>query len=426
MRIVAHDEDSMTNLFFSEVHRHEKLEDFLALIAWRSAAHMPFDVAAAELHQQVNFSEFGRPDVIILVTDSNGRKHIVIVEVKLGKYLESSVATVTGKFEKRPGFNSQLNAQLALKYRAMISLPSILEQGFMTESGHPSESPYCDDQVRRCKKRETIDFFADLARTGFEFYLVTLTSDGVPPLDAHRLASSDPCFPLFFDQCAKTQTEYSNLGSVLWSQCMGLFDGVDSHLSESFGLHFVKALEAEESAEAPLRSDLFVRGRQIVRFAGKTCHLACKGYSFTVRDFRNGDFVAIYAGKNDREKYLGLRTQIQVLRRAPQEPLADKSFWARFFQALNEGSEPLASSATIPSKEEPVKRAFVAHRTRADRISRAIGRHTFTLKQSEQVHGEFTCVCGGRGKHAYIVVDEDGHEIKVGTRCLQHMGIDVP
>ena len=29
MKIIAHDEDSMTNLFFSEVHRLDKLQSFL-------------------------------------------------------------------------------------------------------------------------------------------------------------------------------------------------------------------------------------------------------------------------------------------------------------------------------------------------------------------------------------------------------------
>ncbi len=132
MRIIAHDEDSMTNLFFSEVHRHEKLEAFLALIEWRSSPGMPFDVAEAELHQQVNFSDFGRPDAIILVTDGRGRKHVVIVEVKLGTYLDSCELARTGKFDNR--FNSRLNNQLALKYRAMVSLPSISDRGYITRA----------------------------------------------------------------------------------------------------------------------------------------------------------------------------------------------------------------------------------------------------------------------------------------------------
>ena len=74
MEIIAHDEDSMTNLFFSEVHRHHKITEFLDMIKWRSSSTIPFDISEAELHQQVNFSEFGKPDSIILVTDSNGLK----------------------------------------------------------------------------------------------------------------------------------------------------------------------------------------------------------------------------------------------------------------------------------------------------------------------------------------------------------------
>ena len=51
MKIIAHDEDSMTNLFFSEVQRHDKLRDFLKLIEWRSYPALPFTVAEAEIHQ---------------------------------------------------------------------------------------------------------------------------------------------------------------------------------------------------------------------------------------------------------------------------------------------------------------------------------------------------------------------------------------
>jgi hypothetical protein len=126
LKIIAHDEDSMTNLFFCEVQRHEKQKEFLDLVEWREGSTAPFDVASAELHQQVNFSEFGRPDAIVVVTDSRGKKHVIIIEVKLGTYLDSCCSITTGKFG---GSNSALNNQLALKYRAMISLPSIDESG---------------------------------------------------------------------------------------------------------------------------------------------------------------------------------------------------------------------------------------------------------------------------------------------------------
>ena len=335
MRIVAHDEDSMTNLFFSEVHRHDKLKDFLALIEWRSSSVMPFDVADAELHQQVNLSEFGRPDAIILVTSSNGQRHVVIVEVKLGKYLDSCETTGTGRFENRSGLSSRLNYQLALKYRAMISLPSIRDQGFITEMDHVAKSPYHDDKVRRCKKRSTIELFRSLAGGNVSFCLVTLTSDRASPLNEARLAMSDPCFPLLFNQRLQAQQEFRHLGSVLWRRCLRLFDGVDNHVAESFALHLGGPAAAEEPTEAPREEELFVRGRQIVKYAGMTCHLACQGYSFTVRHFRDGRFVSVYEGRGDREKYLGLESQIQVLGRAPRTPLADAAFWASYFLDLD-------------------------------------------------------------------------------------------
>jgi len=228
MKIIAHDEDSMTNLFFSEVHRHQKISEFLGLIEWRSNKVVPFDIAAVELHQQVNFSEFGRPDVIILVSDRKGNKHVVIVEVKLGKYLDCCISTDSGKFNNK--FNSRLNNQLALKYRAMVALSSIVSKGFITESDHIAESPYAEDQIRRCKKSSTIALLRDLAGNGTKFYLITLTSDQLSPTAVERLASSDPCFPLFYNQNLETQEEYCNLGSVTWSQCRKLFNDRESFI----------------------------------------------------------------------------------------------------------------------------------------------------------------------------------------------------
>jgi hypothetical protein len=337
MKIVAHDEDSMTNLFFSELHRHQKIADFLGLIEWRSIPVLPFGISAVELHQQVNFSEFGRPDAIILVTDSKGRKHVVIVEVKLGKYLDCCISVGNGKFNNK--FNSKLNNQLTLKYRAMVSLSSIADKGYITESHHIAESPYSEDQIRRCKKASTIDFFKGMAGNGAQFYLVTLTSDTSSPTNVDKLAASDPCFPLFFNQNLRTQEEYCNLGSVLWSQCQQLFDGIESHISESFTLHFDNVIGSEESTDGPDQSELFVKGCQIIEYDGKLCHLSCKGYSFAIRHFRNGVFVEICRGIKDRAKYLELKNQIHIVRKAPKKPIVDVSFWEPYFQPLAESRQ---------------------------------------------------------------------------------------
>jgi hypothetical protein len=316
----------MTNLFFCEVHRHEKLKEFLDLVEWREGSTAPFDVASAELHQQVNFSEFGRPDAIIVVTDSQGQKHVVIVEVKLGTYLESCCSITTDKFG---GSNSALNNQLALKYRAMISLPSIDESGFITELPHAAHSPYSQDQVRRCKKQKTKNFCANLK--GAPFYLITLTSDDASPTSVNVLRSSDPCFPLFFNQHLEHQEEFTNLGSILWRRAATLFDGIDSHFADSYALHFG---EAEEAEEPVVQGDLFVSGSQIIEYDDKICHLSCRGYSFAIRHFRDGRFVEIYRGSKDKEKYLGLQAQLKVIEKAPPESLDKNEFWANYFADL--------------------------------------------------------------------------------------------
>lgn len=86
MDIIAHDENSMTNLFFSEVHRHDKIADVLRRIQWRHHDQLPFEVASAELHQQIGLSEFGKPDATVIVTDPQDVRHVVIIEGKLGGY----------------------------------------------------------------------------------------------------------------------------------------------------------------------------------------------------------------------------------------------------------------------------------------------------------------------------------------------------
>jgi hypothetical protein len=218
----------------------------------------------------------------------------------------------------------------------MTSLASIAEGGFITEAPHPLESPYFGDQVRRCKKPATISFCSDLV--GAPFYLVTLTADSVSPTSPERLAPGDPCFPLFFDQRQLSQEGFASLGSVCWCQTSALFDGIDSHFADTFALHFERLQAIREDPEPIAQSELFVGGRQIVEFDGKLCHLSCRSYSFAIRHFRDGHFVEIYRGSNDREKYLALKSQLRIVEQAPRIPLEDTQRWADYFQTLRVGA----------------------------------------------------------------------------------------
>lgn len=327
MKIFAHDEDSMTNLFFSEVYRHGKIKSFLKLIKWLDYSKIPFNIYHTELHQQVNFSEFGKPDVLIVVTDQSGQKHIVIVEVKLGRYLECSIANRDGKYNNK--FNSRLNNQLTLRYRAMQSLSSIEQQGFMTESKHSLESPYSNDQIRRCKKPSTINLLKDIAKEDFQFYLVTLTSDSESPFNDVERSSN--LFPIFFDHESGTINDFKNLGSVVWNRCHKLLDNVDNHFSNSFWLHFRAKSEDDDLPESPPIGDLFITGRQIIMYDGEKCLLTYRGYSYAIRHFSNGRFVEKDRGKNDSKKYFDLKNQIRILGKAPSESIENIEYWDNYF-----------------------------------------------------------------------------------------------
>jgi len=90
--------------------------------------------------------------------------------------------------------------------------------------------------------------------------------------------------------------------------------------------------------------DLFVRGRRIVEYQGRLCHLSCRGYSFALREFTDGMFVELIRGTGDRAKYLGLKDKIRVVDRAPSNPLDDLAFWGPYFASRAQSrDEPVAS-----------------------------------------------------------------------------------
>jgi hypothetical protein len=84
--------------------------------------------------------------------------------------------------------------------------------------------------------------------------------------------------------------------------------------------------------------ELFVKGCQIIEYAGELCHLSCRKYSFAIRHIRNGAFVEICRGVKDRKKYLELKDKIRIVRKAPRKPIADMTFWVPLFQSIAKAS----------------------------------------------------------------------------------------
>ena len=330
MKIIAHDEDSLTNLLFSEIFRLDRVEEFLRLIHWKDHSNCPFSIKDVVVHQQLNLSEFGKPDATILVTDSNDRIHAVIVEAKLASYIEAAGHNLQdGRFNN--DVNSCINNQLTLRYRAWRSLDSLTAHGFLTEFAHPPESPFVTDAIRRCKKHSTCRLLKSVVPHLSSFYLVALTTD-----DAFSPGLADPShklFPFFFDQQKGCSVEFPNIGRISWRDAEALLNGASAHFTESYSTVLQKSSIPSHSPDEGELTDLYVTGRKIVEYQGHACHLSCKAYSYALRGVEGNRLVELDRGRGDRTKYLSLQNQIRVIGPAPAHPIEDVTFWLQHLGA---------------------------------------------------------------------------------------------
>jgi len=330
MKIVAHDEDSLGNLLFCEVERHGKIVPLVNKIRWRNHSTCPFRIASAELHQQVNLSEFGQPDAVILVNDDKGAVHIIIIEAKLHSYVKACRENLSD-FKFNWNNKSKLNNQLTLRYRFLRALPRLREKGYVSEIDHVDHSPYSTDRVRRCKKLLTLRIFEGIAEKTFDFYLAALTLDDLSPL--REMGPSDEFFPLFFDQQKGTRDDFTGLGSLSWEDCHDAFGGTDNHFSysykalvgNSFELGSENSPEAEESFGRPL-----IKGRHMVEYGGKICLLSCRRCSYSIQHLQDGRFVELDRGKSDKKKFEALRGRIRLLGKAPSINMKSIEAWKHF------------------------------------------------------------------------------------------------
>ena len=342
MHIIAHDENSVTNLLFSEVHRHGKLVELLQEISWRHHDRLPFVVGEAELHQQIGLSEFGKPDATVFVTDPDGMRHVVIIEGKLKTYVESAAPPLAGRlFDNR--FNSRINNQLALRFRALGCLDSIRTEGFLTELPHEPCSPHAGDRIRRCKKGLTrllleeklLRLAGDGTPMRYDFYLVALTTD-TGRLFRDAIPSDHELSPLFFDQRTRSLDDFRNLGSLSWSACQAVLADVDSNFfSPSYTALWSDQTHEPGGLESVCsQAPLLVNRRQMVEYHGEVCLLSCtrRRFSYSLNAWRTGGFVVVDRGEKDRRKYETLANRVRPIGKAPPIDMGSIPEWAEYFE----------------------------------------------------------------------------------------------
>jgi hypothetical protein len=316
MDIQAHDENSLTNLLFSELHRHNKLQGFLDAIIWLGGATFQLDSRDGSLHQQVNLSEFGRPDAMIVLPYAAGGCHVVIVESKLTTYLKACAHNLPHR-RFNNCINTKLNNQLTLRYRAMRALRTLATDGYLTEQEHAPESPYSADQVRRCKKCKTLRFLRRLP-ADVTFSLVALTSDSRPPYT--EIGPTHHFFPLFFDEASgRAEDDFPRLGCISWHRCNDLFADVANHYSPSYaGLFHSLPQAGGDTATAPAGT-VDDRRRQIVRFRGELCYFShTKPGSYRLHRWTGSAFELIDEASSDVDKEASLRPLLRPVCPAPR------------------------------------------------------------------------------------------------------------
>jgi hypothetical protein len=337
VNIIAHDENSLTNLFFSEIHRYGTIAGVLRKIQWRNHDQLPFEVASAELHQQIGLSEFGKPDATLIVTDPGDVRHVVFIEGKLGGYLASAGPTRGGLFDNR--FNSKINNQLTLRYRAMQCLERLGTRQILSELPHTAPSPYLGDKVRRCKKLRTIQLLTEkVVQFTHRVYLVALTMD-VGNIFRDLVRADHELSPLFFDEEASQRDEFQNLGSLSWRACKDLLDPIEGNFfTASYAQLEPQLVGRPEGVQEGVLLPQRFRRHQLVEYRGERCLLFCKNLSYSLSAWRTDRFVEVDRGKNDRRKYASLRDRVRLLDQQPAHwtPIQDAESWTRFFAGFQQ------------------------------------------------------------------------------------------
>ena len=77
-------------------------------------------IASVSMIVEPGCSQFGDPDLILVLTTSDTQRYVVYFEAKVVTYAASAVSNLNGMKEKK--FNSAINGQLSLRYRMSLAL----------------------------------------------------------------------------------------------------------------------------------------------------------------------------------------------------------------------------------------------------------------------------------------------------------------
>lgn len=174
------------------------------------------DIASVSMIVEPGCSQFGDPDLILVLTTSDTQRYVVYFEAKVVTYRASAVPNSQGMKEKK--FNSAINGQLSLRYRMSLALAEWNGTADLVEPAtiynqyrRRSEDGGINERLtkaRHLRKKSVLKLLRDAGVCGVplsHFHFLAVTSD--QQLDFSTNTSPE-IRPLFLD----------NEGKDFWEQ----------------------------------------------------------------------------------------------------------------------------------------------------------------------------------------------------------------
>lgn len=320
----------------------EMLRNFLKLCVFPNVNPDFENFQSARIRIEQSFSDFGDLDLLILL--EGNPKQSVFLEAKVKTFQANSRSifkewdifkqVVQGTLTKKEK-GSNLFIQLYRKMRLIYKLqnpnlqlqPNIIGKWSLGENRVVRKA--AEELAQYSSKTWFIALVPDSQKDIADFFKNKLQNfpTGLPDWNIFNVGYL--AWESLENYCRNFPNE--------WIQTLSNFDYNHEQIFKS------GQIMAANNQHPPHQEELFVKGYQIIKYTGKICHLSCKGYSFAIRHFQNGKFVEIYRVSKDKEKYISLKNQIQVLEQAPRVSIENTEkntdFWAHYFSSYTKGNQ---------------------------------------------------------------------------------------
>ncbi|MDR1493974.1 MAG: hypothetical protein LBT05_14830 [Planctomycetaceae bacterium] len=360
MNICVHDDNSLSNILFFELDRLGKIRKFIDKIIWQKREKCPFTIKDIEMHLQMDFADFGQPDVLFVITDNDGNYHILVVEVKIDTYLKSSGKNLPDGYlnTKEKGITCKINKQFSLIYRALRAIGNLSKtkpaldvrnikyvlndqedldeqnagQILIEKEYQLRNSLYEFDKVRICRESATVELMREIMPKLADFYLVTITTDEEMPFHDEM-----PNPPVFYDLQGRRRDDFPNVGWLNWTECNKLFENTKERFTPIYK-KFMEDYKRDEMLDifSKLAKETGGEVKLIVKDkkTGEYFHLSRnRNFSYKIRIFPYGEIIE--EGVRNKKQHDEMLIRYEIIEKAVSVPFEDRKFWDGFLGKLN-------------------------------------------------------------------------------------------